>query len=120
MFARISTLFVFFFLGLALMVSSTPTPSSESLIARDGQCNTGTLQCCNSVQSSSDPVTSLLLGLLGVVLGGIDIPIGIQCTPITVIGVGSGANCVQQPVCCTGNTFNGLVTVGCSPINLGL
>ena len=54
---------------------------------------------------SSDPVTSILLGLLGVVLGGINIPIGIQCTPITVIGVGSGANCVQQPVCCAGNTF---------------
>ena len=50
MFARISSISAFFFLGLALMVSATPTPSPEMLAARGGQCNTGPLQCCNSVQ----------------------------------------------------------------------
>ena len=50
MFARISSISAFFFLGLALMVSATPTPSVELLAARGGQCNTGSLECCNTVQ----------------------------------------------------------------------
>jgi len=63
---------------------------------------------------------------------------GTGCTPITVIGTGSGSDCTQQPVCCSDNYFvriqpsfsiseflklllqNGLINVGCSPINLSL
>ncbi|KIJ57419.1 hypothetical protein M422DRAFT_149325, partial [Sphaerobolus stellatus SS14] len=75
-------------------------------------------QCCNSVTSASDPLTAALLGLLGIVLQSVDVLIDTRCTPITVIGVGSGANCTQQPVCCTDNNFNGLVNIGCTPISL--
>ncbi|KAF1982441.1 hypothetical protein K402DRAFT_424548 [Aulographum hederae CBS 113979] len=26
----------------------------------------------------------------------------------------------QQPVCCTGNTFTGLIAIGCTPINVNI
>ncbi|ETW76644.1 fungal hydrophobin [Heterobasidion irregulare TC 32-1] len=122
MFARVSTLFAMFFLGLALMVSATPAALKP--VARDtipaSQCNTGDLQCCNTVENADSPSAAALLGLLGVVVQGLDVLVGLTCTPITVIGVGSGANCVQQPVCCENNNFNGLINIGCTPVNLGL
>ncbi|KAF9224193.1 hypothetical protein BS17DRAFT_817089 [Gyrodon lividus] len=62
----------------------------------------------------------MLLGLLGAVLPNVQGLVGLGCTPITVVGTGSGAVCTQQPVCCTGNTYSGLINVGCSPINLNL
>ncbi|KIJ48516.1 hypothetical protein M422DRAFT_162685 [Sphaerobolus stellatus SS14] len=82
------------------------------------QCNTGDAQCCNSVSSASDPSTAALLGLLGAVVQGVDVLVGLGCTPITVIGAGQGANCAQQPVCCTNNSFNGVANIGCTPISL--
>ena len=64
--------------------TSTPIPPS--------QCNTGPIQCCNSVQSaSSGGLTSTLLGLLGIVLQGVDLPIGLTCNPISIIGIGGNS-----------------------------
>ncbi|KIJ28430.1 hypothetical protein M422DRAFT_92498, partial [Sphaerobolus stellatus SS14] len=83
------------------------------------QCNTGDAQCCNTVgAANSIPGVSTLLGLLGIVLQDVSVIVGLGCTPITVIGLGQGANCAQQPVCCTDNQFNGLINIGCSPISL--
>ncbi|KIJ28120.1 hypothetical protein M422DRAFT_235749 [Sphaerobolus stellatus SS14] len=98
--------------AFGLLAAAAPSPQSVS------QCNTGSISCCNTVQSASSSAVSSLLGLLGIVLGDITGQVGLGCTPITVIGVGQGANCAQQPVCCTGNTFNGLINLGCSPISL--
>ncbi|GLB39644.1 putative hydrophobins [Lyophyllum shimeji] len=84
-----------------------------------GQCNTGPVQCCNSVTHSSDPVASLLLGLLGVAGLGSNVLVGITCSPLSVIGAG-GNSCTSQPVCCSNNSFNGIIALGCSPINLNL
>ncbi|KIJ28126.1 hypothetical protein M422DRAFT_188792, partial [Sphaerobolus stellatus SS14] len=78
----------------------------------------GDVQCCNTVQSASDPSVSTLTGLLGLLLGPITGQVGLGCTPINIIGLGQGANCAQQPVCCTGNQFNGLINLGCTPISL--
>ncbi|ESK81797.1 hydrophobin [Moniliophthora roreri MCA 2997] len=55
----------------------------------------------------------------GVVVQDLNIPIGVQCNPISVIGVG-GNSCTQQPVCCDNNNFNGVVAIGCTPINVNL
>ncbi|KAH8109101.1 hydrophobin, partial [Phellopilus nigrolimitatus] len=82
-------------------------------------CDTGSLQCCQSVQSAGSPSAANLLGLLGVVAQGVDVPVGITCSPISVIGVG-GDSCTADPVCCENNTFNGVVALGCTPINVGL
>ncbi|KAI9573474.1 hydrophobin [Boletus coccyginus] len=105
MFAR-----VFALLPLALLVSAT------HLEARD-QCNTSDQNCCNSVQSV-DQASSFLseCGLLEVAteVGAL---VGLNCSPLSVVGV-AGNSCTQQPVCCTNNDFNGLVNLGCTPINV--
>ncbi|KAH0830203.1 hydrophobin 2 [Lanmaoa asiatica] len=104
--------------ALAAVVAAAPS----ELEARTGssQCNTGSMQCCATTTSASDPVAAALLGLLGIVVGDITATVGLNCSPITVIGLGSGSTCTQQPVCCTDVYQNGLINVGCSPLNLGL
>ncbi|KAG6817242.1 hypothetical protein H0H87_011299 [Tephrocybe sp. NHM501043] len=118
MFARVQTLFLVFLFAMCASAASV------ALVPRDGSpvtcnANTGTQQCCNSVQAASDPVIGLLTGLLGIVLGPITGQVGLTCNPITVVGLGT-TQCNSQAVCCNGNTFNGLITVGCSPINVNL
>ncbi|KIJ41356.1 hypothetical protein M422DRAFT_141541, partial [Sphaerobolus stellatus SS14] len=83
------------------------------------QCNTGDAQCCNTVGAANSlPGAGVVLGLLDVVLQDLSVVVGLGCTPITIIGLGQGANCAQQPVCCTDNNFNGLINIGCTPISL--
>ncbi|KDR81105.1 hypothetical protein GALMADRAFT_20915, partial [Galerina marginata CBS 339.88] len=83
------------------------------------QCNTGDLQCCNSVQSANSPSIAGILGLLGIVVGSITGQVGVTCSPISAVGVG-GNSCAAQPVCCSNNSFNGVVAIGCSPVNINL
>ncbi|KAF9007183.1 fungal hydrophobin-domain-containing protein [Cyathus striatus] len=99
-------------LALATLAAATP-------VARDNECTTGSLQCCSSVQSASSSIVSTLLGLLGIDLSGVTAQVGVTCSPISVVGVG-GNSCTAQPACCTDNSFNGVVALGCTPINLGL
>ncbi|TFK66083.1 fungal hydrophobin, partial [Pluteus cervinus] len=80
-------------------------------------CNTGSIQCCNSVQDSSSTIVTSLAGLLGISLGSITGLVGVTCSPLSVIGVGSNS-CSQQPVCCENNSFNGILALGCNSINL--
>ena len=68
-------------LQTTVTVTETSTPTVVN------QCSTGSVQCCNSVQqSNAGGLVGLLLGLLDVVLDVV-VPIGITCSPITVIGV---------------------------------
>ncbi|KAF8199457.1 hydrophobin [Pholiota molesta] len=97
--------------GVSAARRSSPSGISNS-------CNTGPVQCCNSVTKASSPIVSPILGLLGVVVGH-DVLVGFQCSPVGALGLGHNS-CTQQPVCCEGNNFNGLVVVGCSPININL
>ncbi|KAJ3504005.1 hypothetical protein NLJ89_g8169 [Agrocybe chaxingu] len=102
--------------AVALSALAVATPMKRDDV---NQCNTGPVQCCNSVQQASSSPIAQLLGLLGVVAGPIDALIGLTCNPISVIGIG-GNSCTSQPVCCTNNNFNGVVALGCTPINLNL
>ncbi|KAF8521376.1 fungal hydrophobin-domain-containing protein [Hysterangium stoloniferum] len=74
-----------------------------------GQCNTGSIQCCNTLQSADHPSLAGLLGVIGIV-AEVGAQVGLGCDPISVIGLGQGANCAQQPVCCQNNEFSGLVS----------
>ncbi|KAF9234092.1 hydrophobin [Melanogaster broomeanus] len=98
---------------VALAAVATAAPSLE---ARD-QCNTGSISCCANTYTSTDTTLTQLAGLLGIVLPDVSGFFALGCSPL-ILGV--GATCTQQPVCCTGNTINGLINVGCSPINIGL
>ncbi|KAF9462398.1 hydrophobin [Collybia nuda] len=84
------------------------------------KCNTGDIQCCNSLQRSESTSATKLLTTLGMSLQGLTGMIGTGCSPISAVGVGGGASCSQQPVCCENNDFNGLIAIGCTPINTSL
>ncbi|KAJ7673474.1 hypothetical protein B0H17DRAFT_1083120, partial [Mycena rosella] len=77
--------------------------------------NTGTLQCCDSTQATSNPVVQLLLGLLGIQVPGVlqNLLVGVTCSVQVV-----GGSCASQSACCVDNTFNGLVNLGCTNVNL--
>ncbi|KAF8061866.1 hydrophobin-251 [Lyophyllum atratum] len=109
MFARAAV----FLFALPLLAAATPDRYPSE------QCNTGEIQCCNGTQNPLDPNVAELLGLLGVVASGIRGQVGLDCNPIQVIGV-AGNSCTSQPVCCTDNKFNGLIAVGCTPINANI
>ncbi|KAF7797887.1 hypothetical protein EIP86_009093 [Pleurotus ostreatoroseus] len=129
MFSRVSTLPV---LALALLAVATPNPVERRnnqptatvtvtapgpTVTDAGSCNTGPIQCCNIVTSADSKEATSLLGLLGIVLSDVTALVGIQCSPITVIGVGGGA-CSAHPVCCENNSVGGLISIGCIPIFL--
>ncbi|PPQ81176.1 hypothetical protein CVT24_009476 [Panaeolus cyanescens] len=117
MISRVYQLFFFLFFALPLFAGATVLPRTGG----DGinnSCNTGSLQCCNSVQQASQIPTLINNVGLGAIIGLLG-QVGVTCTPITVIGTG-GNSCTTQPACCSGNTFNGLITLGCSPININL
>ncbi|KAM5537112.1 hypothetical protein V8D89_009258 [Ganoderma adspersum] len=103
------------FTALALPLLAVATP--VELVARQS-CSTGSVQCCNSTVAANSASGNLLLGLLGIVLGDITGLIGLNCSPLTVIGVGTGNACSAQAVCCTNNNVGGLISIGCVPVTL--
>ena len=72
----------------AILATAFAAPSGNS----GNTCSTGPVQCCNSIQKASDPATSVLLGLLGIVVQDVDVLVGLQCSPITVIGGAAGSS----------------------------
>ncbi|KAK0191333.1 hydrophobin-251 [Armillaria novae-zelandiae] len=112
MFSRISA---FTLLALAAFSAAQKTNTTVT----GGKCNTGSLQCCKSVQDPKSSAVQQALGLLNIPIGEITADVGLTCDPITVIGLGT-TQCANQPACCEKNNFNGVVALGCTPINLGL
>ncbi|KAF8806920.1 hydrophobin-263 [Phlegmacium glaucopus] len=110
MFARAASVFV---LALPLLATATILPRNPP-----SQCDSGSLQCCNSTAYATDPAVSTLLGLLGINVGSVTGLVGVTCSPIT-IGI-SGTSCNQQTVYCSNNSFNGVVAIGCTAININL
>ncbi|TFK80850.1 fungal hydrophobin [Polyporus arcularius HHB13444] len=94
----------------------TVAPGPTSVPA--DKCSTGNLQCCNQVQEANDPATSVLLALIGVVVQGVDVLVGLDCNPISVINVGGSNQCNAQAVCCSDNNVGGLASIGCVPVTL--
>ncbi|KAK0476856.1 hydrophobin-251 [Armillaria novae-zelandiae] len=117
MFARISVLSLAI-LALPLLVASNAVPRQKTdTTVTGGKCNTGSAQCCKSVQDPKSSAAQNALGLLGIPIGAVTANVGLTCDPITVIGLGT-TSCVNQPVCCENNNFNGVVALGCTPLNV--
>ncbi|KAF8956890.1 fungal hydrophobin-domain-containing protein [Flammula alnicola] len=88
-------------------------------IGPSDNCNTGSALCCTSTETSSPTILSALSGILGTTLPDISGLIGVSCSGLDIIGVG-GNSCSQQPVCCSDNSFNGVIALGCSPLNINV
>ncbi|CDO68212.1 hypothetical protein BN946_scf184913.g2 [Trametes cinnabarina] len=112
MFAKLFTLS-----ALAILAAATPAPipgGGES----GSTCDTAPIQCCESVvPASSDSATNILKGL-GVVIQDVNALVGLECSPISVVGVGSGNACSANTVCCEDNSHSSLISIGCVPISL--
>ncbi|KAJ6486694.1 hydrophobin 2 [Mycena sanguinolenta] len=104
MFSKLSVVVASVLLTLAAaMPNTTPpvtTPTSD--------------QCCNSVVPSSSAAASAVAALLGLDLTGLDVPIGLSCSPITV----AGNNCGSTSVTCDApdQEWGGLIAINCIPI----
>jgi hypothetical protein len=117
---------------LLILVAKRSTPSGAP-----GQCHTGPVQCCNKTGTKhSDNYIDNLLGLVEAHDVGDDVLVGVECTPVTAVGVGGGGSSwyfshkshrvhdylIQinssshaETVCCKNNNYKGVVVVGCSP-----
>ncbi|KAL4064752.1 fungal hydrophobin-domain-containing protein [Scleroderma yunnanense] len=112
MFFRLSALIA---TSLAVLAVASPV----DLEVRGNSCSSGGVYCCSSSQSVSNTQVSALLGWLGIPIPtGSNTLVSFTCSPITVGGSGTGANCVSQQVCCDNTYFNGGINVGCSPISI--
>ena len=85
------------FVTAAFAVSALATPVIYN------SCNTGPVQCCGALhQAGSTGANDVLAGLVGAVIGAVTAQVGVQCNPVTVIGVGSGGDwCVLSPFLCS-------------------
>ncbi|THH00141.1 hypothetical protein EW026_g2333 [Hermanssonia centrifuga] len=141
MFSRTSATFLYVFFALTVLAVATPNPgnakrwgsptttpavtttvtvtapATTSTIAA-GDCNTGPIQCCDSVQSASSAGAAAILASIGVLLEDPTAIVGLTCSPISAVGVGSGSSCDASPVCCENNSFGSLISIGCVPVTL--
>ncbi|KAJ7149652.1 fungal hydrophobin [Mycena filopes] len=71
-------------------------------------------QCCSSVVPSTSTAASAVAALLGLDLTGLDVPVGLSCSPITV----GGNNCGSTSVTCDApdKEWGGLIAINCIPI----
>ncbi|KAI0363802.1 hydrophobin [Pilatotrama ljubarskyi] len=98
--------------SLAILAVATPAPNASLA------CNTAPIQCCNQVLPAGSPAVAPLLDAVGVVVQDLDLPIGVVCSPITGVGVGTGSACSAVTVCCEDNSHGGLLSIGCLPASL--
>ncbi|KAH0830199.1 fungal hydrophobin [Lanmaoa asiatica] len=105
---------------VAALAAAAAAAPSELAVRQTSQCNTGSMHCCSTTTSANNPAIAGLLGLLGIAIGDLTSTVGVACSPITGTGLGSGSSCTQQPVCCNNVYQNGLINLGCSPININL
>ncbi|KAK1224772.1 hypothetical protein PQX77_012319 [Marasmius sp. AFHP31] len=83
----------------------------------EGRSCTSGLRCCESTSKASAPAAAALIGLLGIVLQDVNVLVGLNCSPITVVGGGNGA-CSSTTVYCEDNSHDNVISIGCLPITL--
>ncbi|CZR46075.1 uncharacterized protein FPRO_11522 [Fusarium proliferatum ET1] len=86
-------------------VAATTTAAASICVAP------AALTCCQTVGTPTNPVISLLLGLLGIVVQDPNTVLGATCSSIT-----DPATCPAIAVCCKDNSHGGLISIGCSRV----
>ncbi|KAJ0149907.1 3-oxoacyl-[acyl-carrier-protein] reductase FabG [Fusarium oxysporum f. sp. albedinis] len=77
-------------------------------------CNApAALTCCQTVGTATNPVISLLLGLLGIVVQDPNTLLGATCMCSSIT---DPATCQATAVCCNDNSHGGLIAIGCSRV----
>ncbi|KAJ7477343.1 fungal hydrophobin [Mycena latifolia] len=106
MFSKISVLVTSVLITLAVATGTPPPPVT---------CPTSP-QCCNSVTSSNSDAASLVAAVVGLDLTGLDVPVGLGCSPITILG----NNCGGTTVVCNApqSSWGTLIAINCIPITL--
>ncbi|KAJ7128511.1 hypothetical protein C8R44DRAFT_873228 [Mycena epipterygia] len=106
MFSKLSVVVTSVLITLAAAIPNTTPPVTTP----------NSNQCCSSVQSSSSSAVSAVAALLGLDLSGLTVPIGLGCSPITVIG----NNCGGTEVTCDApeEEWGSLIAINCIPITL--
>ncbi|KAJ7587124.1 hydrophobin 2 [Mycena floridula] len=94
---------------LALATLAVATPTSRTTAP------SGT-ECCSSVQDASSPGVVTILKGLGIDASSITAQVGLDCSPITVIGAGGA--CSGTTVTCQDNSHSPLISLGCVPVTL--
>ncbi|KAI0812429.1 hydrophobin-251 [Irpex lacteus] len=107
MFSRIA------FFALPLLAVAT----SAASIARNDAPSSPATACCDSTIPANSAAGAAILKGLGVDLSNLDVLLGLTCSPITVIGVGSGSECSGSTVSCSNGVVGG-IGIGCVPISL--
>nr|VWO95996.1 Vacuolar protein sorting-associated protein 27 [Ganoderma boninense] len=83
-------------LSIALLAAAAPQ-------ANTSPCSTGSLQCCQSTEAAGSPTGAVLTTLLGIVVPDATMVLGVNCSPISAIGIGKSA-CSANTVCCSDNS----------------
>ncbi|KAL0572288.1 hypothetical protein V5O48_009670 [Marasmius crinis-equi] len=84
-------LFTKFFAVSTLSALAVATPVKQRTDGgSSGSCNTGPIQCCETVTTALDPVVGPVLKLLGIVIQDLNVPVALTCSPITILGGGNG------------------------------
>ncbi|KAJ7184873.1 fungal hydrophobin [Mycena filopes] len=106
MFSKLSVVVASVLITLAAAIPNTTPPVTPP----------DSPQCCSSVVSSTSTAASAVAALLGLDLTGLDVPIGLSCSPITVVG----NNCGSTTVACDApdKEWGGLIAINCIPITL--
>ncbi|KAL0070983.1 hypothetical protein AAF712_002204 [Marasmius tenuissimus] len=77
-----------------------------------GEGNCPKVQCCKSITKADDPTLTPILTKLGIAITDVNVLVGLNCSPITVIGGGNGA-CSDRTVYCEDNSHDNLIAIGC-------
>ncbi|KAJ7757404.1 hydrophobin 2 [Mycena maculata] len=104
MFSKLSVIVTSVLITLAAAIPNTTPPVTPPT----------SNQCCSSVVSSSSTAASTVAALVGLDLTGLDVPVGLSCSAITVVG----NNCGGTSVTCDSpdQEWGGLIAINCIPI----
>ncbi|KAG1732438.1 fungal hydrophobin [Suillus paluster] len=95
-------------------------PFALFAVAQSSQCDTGEIQCCNNSTSYTSGAAKNAFTEAGLVdvAAVVNATVGLTCSPISVVGTGTGCSANQQPLCCSDNKYNGVVSLGCTPVGV--
>ncbi|KAJ7290455.1 hydrophobin [Mycena rebaudengoi] len=104
------------FSKLSIVVASVLVTLAAATGTKPPTTPQNSAQCCSSVQNSNSSAASAVAALLGLDLTGLNVPVGLGCSPITVVG----NNCGGTTVNCAApqQQWGTLIAINCIPITL--